>query len=1008
MIVGTFRFSDVSFGNKIAIVFVGLGLLFAIAIAQYYATLLQTTSGYQRLLNTAEARKSLSQNIDRLMLQARRSEKDFIMRGKEKYPKRVATLVEAIHEKTAALKSLESRLGNETGVQQATKINEHIDLYHHAFMAIVRAKTENGLDHKSGLQGQFRNAAHDLARIAGDFDVATLYITLLQIRRAEKDLGLRRKEKYIKKVAGFVRLFHQQVGQSTLNKKLQKQFIAGIENYHKTFKRYAANILTGATNKGGKGAFRDAAHGIEDLIRSYFVQNLGQNILMLRRHEKDFLLRGDTKYAGKLKKVVAAIVSDIKASKISKADRQRLTKLLDSYQHDFMALVDKQKWIVTLTANMRAAVHQIEPIIADYMQAAEALMVDIATTTEAESRERAIIALVTALVAIIIGAFAAIMLTRYISGTTQTIAVQTQNLERDMDLTQGITLQGRDEIGRVADSINQFIAKLLSLSWNIMYQSRCIKAASVGFNRTKTRLQAATQAMNASAETTEQRIIQMVQSLDDIGTAVDQSAAESQSLAASAQQLETMVSTIASATEEAATNVNTVASAAEQITSNISEVNHNLTRMDQAVKTVHSEIGGMHTTFDEVQQLCNKAVEQAERANAQVKETGLSMETLSTSAVEIGNMVDIISNIAEQTNMLALNASIEAAGAGEAGTGFAVVANEVKELARQTADATRMISGKIMEIQSNTADASEKTQDIIVLINETNQANQDINHAVTEQNRSIDSIAHAVDDVTNATSSVVHNAQELQHGAEEVARAASEAALGTAEIAKSNAEVQSATSTVAQVANRVFSQTETIRQETGKAKDISTQTSQEMCAVQLDAKRMSTSINLSFSELVASLNEAEQELTEAINQFTLGDEPFDVAEIHADNFRYLDRLEQALEFSHGGEDQAGPGQVTASDVSPSLEASHFMQWWQREGQHRFGSYGGEEVVAVHQILYSEVQKTMNQSKGCTTEEERGNLLKSMEIFGRELRPNVFRRLKALYITAAQQQALKES
>lgn len=80
---------------------------------------------------------------------------------------------------------------------------------------------------------------------------------------------------------------------------------------------------------------------------------------------------------------------------------------------------------------------------------------------------------------------------------------------------------------------------------------------------------------------------------------------------------------------------------------------------------------------------------------------------------EIGKVVSVIDDIAAQTNLLALNATIEAASAGEAGRGFAVVANEVKELAKQTSEATNEIARKIEEIQTNTADAVSAIQEIV-------------------------------------------------------------------------------------------------------------------------------------------------------------------------------------------------------------------------------------------------------------------------------------------------------
>ncbi|GJD95266.1 hypothetical protein OCOJLMKI_2477 [Methylobacterium iners] len=128
---------------------------------------------------------------------------------------------------------------------------------------------------------------------------------------------------------------------------------------------------------------------------------------------------------------------------------------------------------------------------------------------------------------------------------------------------------------------------------------------------------------------------------------------------------------------ETSSNVQTVASAAEELTASIAEIS---ARIDQAKGEVHGAFG------------------EAEATNKQIGE-------LATTAQRIGDVVGLIRAIAEQTNLLALNATIEAARAGEAGRGFAVVASEVKALASQTAKATDEIATQIASVQNSTSTA---------------------------------------------------------------------------------------------------------------------------------------------------------------------------------------------------------------------------------------------------------------------------------------------------------------
>ncbi|MCA9067207.1 MAG: hypothetical protein KDA96_29310, partial [Planctomycetaceae bacterium] len=109
-----------------------------------------------------------------------------------------------------------------------------------------------------------------------------------------------------------------------------------------------------------------------------------------------------------------------------------------------------------------------------------------------------------------------------------------------------------------------------------------------------------------------------------------------------------------------------------------------------------------------------------------------NVHRLSAAALEIGRVIDTIQGIAEQTNLLALNATIEAARAGDVGSGFAVVANEVKELARQTATATEDIRYRIGEIQDTTGFATDSIGQIVDVISDMNDVSMALAAAVSQ------------------------------------------------------------------------------------------------------------------------------------------------------------------------------------------------------------------------------------------------------------------------------------
>jgi methyl-accepting chemotaxis protein len=215
---------------------------------------------------------------------------------------------------------------------------------------------------------------------------------------------------------------------------------------------------------------------------------------------------------------------------------------------------------------------------------------------------------------------------------------------------------------------------------------------------------------------------------------------------------------------------NTVSSAGEELSSSIAGIASSAEDMSDMLNTVASSIEEMTASIMEVAKSSVRSADIADNANRQSKATVEIMGHLKAASEKIGRVLEVISDIADQTNLLALNATIEAASAGDAGKGFAVVANEVKELARQTTQATEEINREIDDMRQRTTAAVSAVENISKVIEEVNEISTSIAGAVEEQSATLNEIAK---------SGGVAN-----HAAQEISRRVSEGAKGTQEISR--------------------------------------------------------------------------------------------------------------------------------------------------------------------------------------------------------------------------------
>jgi len=218
-------------------------------------------------------------------------------------------------------------------------------------------------------------------------------------------------------------------------------------------------------------------------------------------------------------------------------------------------------------------------------------------------------------------------------------------------------------------------------------------------------------------------------------------------------------------------------------------VNDNIQSVASATEQMGASIREIARSSGEAAKVASEAVHAVESANS-------SIRALGDSSAEIGEVVKGISAIAEQTNLLALNATIEAARAGEAGKGFSVVASEVKDLARQTAEATQDIRGRIERIQATSRESATSIAAIDQVIGKVNQGARAIAGAVGEQRQAIQEIAANLAATSKTVDSVAASVNESTQACEmisssvgEVGNDAASTAAGAQETAASGAQM---------------------------------------------------------------------------------------------------------------------------------------------------------------------------------------------------------------------------
>ena len=524
---------------------------------------------------------------------------------------------------------------------------------------------------------------------------------LLQARRNEKDFLLRKQERYLTQHAAVIKETLAKVQAlpgylSDADAAAKARAIApGIETYVSRFNAVGqAHIRLGLNEtKGLQGALRTSVRDVEAILAKDDDQKLDVLMLMMRRHEKDFIMRLDPRYGEEMKARAAQFATALAASPLPAAVRTEIAAKMADYQRDFAALMAGTLGVQNDIRVLSDAYAALEPVLAsvdekvraEYAAVGAAMLAARDTTSFAMYCTIGLVTLAVVVFGLVVG-----------GGVSRPVIGMTDSMGRlaGGDKTVDIPGVGRgDEVGRMAEAVKVFK--------DSMIKAEALAAEQAVEAERKEKRRVAIESYIASFD----RV--MTEALRTVTAAAEELQRTAQAMSGTAEETQRQAGAVAAGAEEASTNVQTVAAATEELSASIEEISRQMAQSNAVT---------------------NRAVDETEK-------TTVSVQSLSQAAQKIGDVVKLINAIAGQPNLLALNATIEAARAGDAGKGFAVVASEVKNLATQTAKATEDIASQVNAIQGATGGAVEAIRVISGTIGEVKTIATTIAAAVEEQGR---------------------------------------------------------------------------------------------------------------------------------------------------------------------------------------------------------------------------------------------------------------------------------
>ncbi|GGQ24897.1 methyl-accepting chemotaxis protein [Shewanella litoralis] len=584
-----------------------------------------------------------------------------------------------------------------------------------------------------GLQNYSESVLSELSTTSNN--IIDIESKVLELRTNEKDFLHRANTEYVDKFThsmkdtlAFMADVRVALEHQNMDVTALDHFKENLNGYNKIFNEIIMlKTEIGLTHESGLyGELREAVKNVETILSNASQDSLLVSMLQLRRNEKDFMLRHDLKYVQSFEQGINRFIQQIQSSAMSLDDKSQLIDNINNYKNKFTHLVEKESLFGLSDSDSDGKMAELR----DKIHQTDNDTVTLREQTLAEiARGKNQAFVIGSSLFLLITAMliiSTLYIIKSIIGPVNDITATISAIEKSKNLALRCDESGNDELARIAHHFNRMVMTFQEL---ILQVNESVNAMNDSCHE-----------LSRNAITASEGVLRQLNETDMVATAVTEMGAT--------------IDEIAQNTELAATKA--------------SQTHDNAQAGQQGVEQTIAKINLLAT---------------------QLTDSASVVSELERDSVTIGSVLDVIRGIADQTNLLALNAAIEAARAGEQGRGFAVVADEVRSLAMRTQSSTQQISTIISTLQ-------ERTRAIVELMQESQQQGRDsadqaaiagevlrqITNDVTNIMDMSTQIAAAIEEQSMVAAEVNKNVVVIRDIADESSQAAKENAAASEDV----------------------------------------------------------------------------------------------------------------------------------------------------------------------------------------------------------------------------------